>query len=154
MRGPQFCSWKFPNTALLSQLSSQQIISRQRLGSTMNYPSGWITEGTWQFLEDGRDWRVLPQALGRSTNEERLGMTQRSAGTMLKRGLDLVFGGPWWDSRFLLSRSPTLEPQTMWGRPAWQTGLCCLGRKLDLSNRYQCLGYVLLVKRAKLLGNG
>ena len=98
----------------------------------MNYPSGWITEGTWQFLEDGRDWRVLPQALGRSTNEERLGMTQRSAGTMLKRGLDLVFGGPWWDSRFLLSRSPTLEPQTMWGRPAWQTGLCCLGRKLDL----------------------
>ena len=115
MKGPQFCSWKFPNTALLSQLSSQQIISRQRLGSTMNYPSGWITEGTWQFLEDGRDWRVLPQALGRSTNEERLGMTQRPAGTMLKRGLDLVFEGPWWDSRFLLSRSPTLEPQTMWG---------------------------------------
>lgn len=70
--------------------------------------------------------------MGRSTNEETLGMTQRLAETMLKRGLDLVFGGPWWNSRFLLSRLPALEPQTMWGPPAWQTGLCCLGRKLDL----------------------
>ena len=47
---------------------------------------------------------------------------------MLRRGLDLVFRGPWWDSSFLISHSPALESQTLWGRPAWQTGLCCLGR--------------------------